>query len=78
MYNGEEINFDVYLIKLQDFAGSGVVHMVGGTAALIGAACVGPRIGRFDAKGKPITIEGHTVPVYNIFNVCFCSIVCSL
>lgn len=48
--------------------------MVGGTAALIGAACVGPRIGRFDDKGKPVTIEGHTVPVFYVICL-FCSFV---
>lgn len=35
-----------------DFAGCGVVHMVGGFAGLAGAAMVGPRIGRFDTSGK--------------------------
>jgi Amt family ammonium transporter len=34
-----------------DFGGSGIVHLVGGTGALIGSACVGARKGRFDAEG---------------------------
>jgi len=42
-----------------DFAGSGVVHMVGGFAGLMGAAIVGPRTGRFDANGRAVAMPGH-------------------
>lgn len=44
-----------------DFAGSGIVHMVGGFAGLAGAILLGPRIGRYSADGKSIPIPGHNV-----------------
>eukprot|EP00899_Mesostigma_viride_P021599 jgi/Mesvir1/29440/Mv23021-RA.1 len=47
-------------IGLIDFAGSGVVHMVGGFAGLCGAVTVGARIGRFDSEGKPNEMQGHS------------------
>lgn len=44
-----------------DFAGSGVVHMLGGVAALAGVLIVGPRIGKYDKDGTPRSIPGHSV-----------------
>ncbi|XP_058183247.1 ammonium transporter 1 member 2-like [Rhododendron vialii] len=43
-----------------DFAGSGVVHMVGGIAGLWGALIEGPRIGRFDGTGRSVVLRGHS------------------
>lgn len=44
-----------------DFAGSTVVHSVGGFAALAGAIVVGPRIGKYDALGRPRAMPGHNM-----------------
>lgn len=44
-----------------DFAGSTVVHMVGGLSALIGAAFLGPRLGKYTKDGKPRAILGSNV-----------------
>ena len=45
-----------------DYAGSGVVHAVGGFVALAGAVVVGPRIGKFNADGSANILSGHSVP----------------
>ena len=55
-------------IGFHDYAGSTAIHMVGGICALIGAAILGPRIGKFvkDKKGKIIKVNafpGHNIPI---------------
>jgi Amt family ammonium transporter len=46
-----------------DFAGSTVVHSVGGWAALAGALVVGPRVGKYTESGEPRDIPGHSLPL---------------
>jgi Amt family ammonium transporter len=46
-----------------DFAGSSVVHMVGGIAGLAGAIVLGPRMGKYRANGTPVAIPGHHIPM---------------
>jgi Amt family ammonium transporter len=46
-----------------DFAGSTVVHSVGGWAALAGAMVLGPRIGKYGPKGEVRAIPGHNIPM---------------
>ena len=46
-----------------DFAGSTLVHSVGGWAALVAIWLLGARIGKFDENGKPRVIAGHNIPL---------------
>lgn len=49
-------------VGFYDFAGSTVVHSIGGWLALAGTLVLGPRIGKFDANGNPRAIPGHNLP----------------
>ena len=57
-----------------DFAGSAAVHNVGGVIALLGAALLGPRIGKYDKNGNPHAIPGHnlTAGALGVFILWFC------
>ncbi|MCX7795142.1 MAG: ammonium transporter [bacterium] len=46
-----------------DFAGSSVVHMVGGITALAGAMVIGPRLGKYGKDGSINVIPGHNIPM---------------
>jgi Amt family ammonium transporter len=49
-------------VPFGDFAGSTIVHSVGGWAALMGAIILGPRLGKYGRDGKPRAIPGHSIP----------------
>ena len=61
-------------LGFHDFAGSALVHMVGGTIACLGAAMLGPRIGKYDKNGKARAIPGHnlTAMALGVFILWFC------
>jgi len=48
-------------LGFHDFAGSIIVHAVGGFAGLVGAIFLGPRMGRYTASGKSVPIPGHNL-----------------
>lgn len=50
-------------LGMWDFAGSTVVHSVGGWLALVGAIILGPRIGKYGSDGTPRPIPGHSIPL---------------
>lgn len=57
----------LYKLGFIDYAGSAAIHMVGGTAALIGAIFLGPRIGKYvtgkDGKKEARAIPGHSITI---------------
>ena len=61
-------------LGFHDFAGSTAVHMVGGVCAAIGAAILGPRMGKYDKDGKPRAILGHNLSLgaLGVFILWFC------
>ncbi len=61
-------------LGFHDFAGSAQVHNVGGVIAMLGAALLGPRIGKYDKDGKARAIPGHnlTAAALGVFILWFC------
>mgnify|MGYP001194263784 FL=1 len=61
-------------LGFHDFAGSAVVHNVGGVIACLGAAMLGPRIGKYDKNGMAKAIPGHnlTAAALGVFILWFC------
>lgn len=61
-------------LGFHDFAGSAVVHNVGGVIACLGAWMLGPRIGKYDREGKARAIPGHnmTAVALGVFILWFC------
>jgi Amt family ammonium transporter len=53
-------------LNFADFAGSTVVHSVGGFAAFIGTLILGPRIGKYNPDGKANAIAGHNIPIASL------------
>ena len=54
---------DLECIAYADFAGSGIVHVLGAICAMVGCYFIGPREGRYTRDRKPVNIPGHSVPL---------------
>ncbi len=55
--------FGMYELSYSDYAGSGIVHLAGATAALAGVLLLGPRKGKYTADGKSRAIPGANLPL---------------
>ena len=64
-WNGKDVFgwFNLADAGFSDFAGSGIVHMAGATAALAGVILLGPRKGKYGPGGKVIAIPGANLPL---------------
>lgn len=63
LMNGADDSFMMrtFGVTFHDFAGSAVVHSVGGVLAFVGAMALGPRIGKYDSNKKSRAIPGHSL-----------------
>ncbi|MDR1357598.1 MAG: ammonium transporter, partial [Tannerellaceae bacterium] len=68
LMNGDEGGFMMrtFGATFHDFAGSTIVHSVGGWVALTGAAVLGPRLGKYGKDGKSRAIPGHNLTIANL------------
>ena len=74
-WNGKDVFglFNLGDAGFSDFAGSGIVHMAGATAALAGVLLLGARKGKYGPDGKVVAIPGARLLVPHLFRLHFMS-----
>ena len=60
---GSNSVFGLYSLNYSDYAGSGIVHLAGATAALAGVILLGPRKGKYGRRGETRAIPGANLPL---------------